>query len=110
MACFIVPLTLAVFTTLLHRKFPAKYHIEWLNAMLWGGSLMLAVEHVAHGEVVPYPPFLTGGNVLGEMLSIGVPMAMVCVFIWAGMVAVGTRLIRRAEEGLETRTGILRGR
>ena len=27
--------------------------------MLFGGSFLLAAEHVYHGEVVFYPPFLT---------------------------------------------------
>ena len=33
--------------------------LKWLNTMLWGGSALLCVEHIWHGEVVPWPPFLT---------------------------------------------------
>jgi hypothetical protein len=108
MACFLVPLALAVVTTALAKRFPDRFRVWWLNAMLWGGSLMLAVEHVAHGEVVPYPPFLTGGDVPGEMFRVGVPMAATITAIWGGLVAASAKLIRRAEAGLKTRTGILR--
>ncbi|MEM1689857.1 MAG: hypothetical protein QXX33_03300 [Candidatus Hadarchaeales archaeon] len=108
MACFVVPLFLGILTTLLSKKFPKEWHVGWLNAMLWGGSLMLMVEHVAHGEIVPYPPFLTGGNVFGEMLHIGVPMALASVFVWVGIVKINASIIKRAESGLRTKTGILR--
>ena len=27
--------------------------LKWLNTMLWGGSALLCVEHIWHGEVVP---------------------------------------------------------
>ena len=30
--------------------------LKWLNTMLWGGSALLCVEHIWHGEVVPWPP------------------------------------------------------
>ena len=84
MACFLVPIGLGVITTALRRKFSRVWKIDWLNIMLWGGVLMLAVEHFAHGEIVPYPPFLTAGieEVLPEMLSIGVPMTLAIVALW----------------------------
>ena len=51
--------------------------------MLWGGVLLLCIEHMWHGEVVPFPPFLTAMNapeeipaMLGEMATVGVSMAI----------------------------------
>ncbi len=97
MACFIVPLGLGIVTTALARFFPKRWNIQWLNAMLWGAVVMLAVEHVAHGEITPYPPFLTAGimQVLPEMLSVGGPMALFSTGIWASLVVVNEFMSRR---------------
>lgn len=94
MACFLVPMGIAVITTLLRKKFPEKYHVNWLNALLWGGVLMLAVEHLAHGEIVPYPPFLTAGvaEILPELLTIGLPMAIITTVAWGTMVTVDLKI------------------
>ncbi len=94
MACFIVPGAVAVVTTVLRKRFPRGYYIDWLNIMLWGGVVALAVEHIAHQEIVPYPPFLTAGllEVLPEMLSIGVPMTIFVVIAWAIMVVIANRV------------------
>ena len=73
---------------------------------------MLAVEHIAHGEIVPYPPFLTAGlaEVLPEMLKIGVPMALANVFIWSAMVTInlkiGEKIRQSTTKAMETRIGI----
>jgi hypothetical protein len=115
LACFLVPTGLAVATTLLRKKFPQKYHASWLNALLWGGAVMLAVEHLAHGEVVPYPPFLTAGlpQVLPEMLTVGIPMALANVLIWSVMVTIdlkiGEKMRRALTRGMETRMGTKTG-
>ncbi|MBU2102327.1 MAG: hypothetical protein KKF80_02940 [Candidatus Omnitrophica bacterium] len=99
MACFLVPTAAAIVTTAAGKKVPEKYHINWLNSMLWGGVAMLAVEHISHGEVVFYPPFLTAGlpEVLPEMIRVGIPMT-VCIFIiWGVMVAVAARVDKRVK-------------
>lgn len=90
MACFLVPMTTAVVTTVTRKKFPEKLHINWLNTMLWGGAIMSAVEHVINGEIVPYPPFLTAGlsSVLPEMLKVGVPMTLSIFVVWGVMLGV----------------------
>ena len=87
MACFLVPMGLGIITTLLSRFFPKRLNIQWLNAMLWGAVAMLMVEHVAHGEILPYPPFLTAGliEILPEMLSVGVPMTIASASLWTSM-------------------------
>jgi len=97
MACFVVPTSTAIVTTVLRKKVPHKYHIEWLNSMLWGGAVMLAVEHVAHKEVVFYPPFFTAGikEVLPEIMKVGIPMTLAIFFVWAVMVTVATVMEKR---------------
>ncbi|MCM8796162.1 MAG: hypothetical protein NC928_05730 [Candidatus Omnitrophica bacterium] len=97
MACFLVPTTVAIVTTAVRKKVPERYHINWLNSLLWGGVAMLAVEHIAHGEVVLYPPFLTAGlpEVLPEMLKIGVPMTLSIFLIWAVMVAIAAARVTK---------------
>ena len=99
MACFAVPTAAAIVTTAIGKKVPEKYHLDWLNSMLWGGVVMLAVEHIAHGEVVLYPPFLTAGlpEVLPEMIKIGVPMTLCIFLIWGVMVAVAATLDKKAK-------------
>ncbi|MEM2282127.1 MAG: hypothetical protein QXH26_01060 [Candidatus Hadarchaeales archaeon] len=107
MACFLVPMGLAILTTAFSRKFPEKLKVSWLNALLWGGVLMLAIEHLAHGEIVPYPPFLTAGihEVLPEMLTVGVPMTFLILAVWSGMVLVDLKIAERARIG--PRLGVL---
>ena len=98
MACFLVPSALAVVTTTFRKKIPTKYHIGWLNTMVWGGTLALALEHVAHEEIVAYPPFLSAmssaantATMLQEMATVGTAMLVVCVAAWAAMVLVYNR-------------------
>ena len=117
MACFLVPAAEAIVTTVASKvikqkekesvslpedtiketvrtKFSAK--LGWLNNMLWGGSALLAFEHIWHGEIVPYFPFLTAVSngeiteMLSEMGSTGVMMAAIVTAAWAGMVAVSS--------------------
>ena len=38
---------------------PLSRKLKWLSNMLLGGSVLLAFEHVWHGEIVPWFPFLT---------------------------------------------------
>jgi len=63
--------------------------------MLWGGTALLALEHVWHGELVPWPPFLTAmqtpgetGPMLHEILTYGVIMTAVVIVAWGIMVGV----------------------
>ena len=93
MACFIAPMSLAIVTTIFRKKIPENLKIGWLNIMIWGGVIMLAVEHIAHGEVVLYPPFLTVMQtpaeipvMLQEMATIGGTMTIAILFIWLVMV------------------------
>ena len=63
--------------------------------MLWGGSALLALEHIWHGEIVPFYPFLTAVNnpedtqaMLNEMAVSGTAMALVVTFAWAGKLVI----------------------
>ena len=93
MACFIAPMSLAIVTTVFRKKIPEDLKIGWLNIMIWGGVIMLAVEHIAHGEIVLFPPFLTAMQtpseipiMLQELATVGVTMTIAIVFIWLIMV------------------------
>ena len=117
MACFTVPAAEAIVTTIAGKiikskekhqtvdasknttdvsspKIPFSTKIGWLNKMLWGGSALLAFEHVWHGEVVPFFPFLTAvengeaAEMLHEMATAGVSMALLVTAVWGIMVGV----------------------
>lgn len=129
MACFTVPAAEAIVTTIAAKiiksreakgltkkpeagdeiqkiKFSTK--LGWLNNMLWGGSALLAFEHVWHGEVVPFFPFLTAvsdGNaaeMLHEMATAGVSMAVLVTAVWGVMVGVSTIFEKRQNKSINT--------
>ncbi len=110
MACFAAPTTVAIFTTLFRKKFPEQWHIGWLNAMIWGGAAALTVEHVAHGEIVPWPPFLTAMSspaetvvMLQEIASVGIPMTIALVVAWFVMVIIYEQFIAVDRRGATAR-------
>lgn len=119
MACFIVPGAEAVVTTIATKvvkskengemvndshevRIPFSTKLGWLNKLLIGGSGLLAFEHVWHGEVVASFPFLTAvtngetSEMLAEMGSTGVLMALSVSAIWLGMVIVSSVVESRA--------------
>ncbi len=120
MACFAVPVAEAVVTTIVQKvlakkeqsskaKNPFSRKLKWLNNMLWGGSALLAFEHVWHGEVVPWFPFLTAAEnpestseLLPEMSTVGVTMAVLVTVVWLAMVAVSSLIEKRAQAPLAT--------
>ena len=82
--------------------------LSWLNMMLWGGSILLLFEHVWHGEVVPWFPFLTAASspestqtMLHEIMTVGVGMAVLVTAVWAVMVLVADLIAKRSEEPSE---------
>lgn len=117
MACFIVPTVEAVAVTAAKKQIARKAKsgaspestqrslnlvrkLTWLTNLLWGGALLLAFEHLWHGEVVPYFPFLTAltersttQQMLFEMGTVGVGMAVLVTVVWG----VGVALIRANE-------------
>lgn len=128
MACFVVPGTEAIVVTaaaVLLKKYeqnkaqvklssgnastkaPVKTgfarKLFWLADLLWGGVVLLAFEHLWHGEVVPFFPFLTAATegpeavseMLSEMASVGVLMAVLVTVIWVAMVLVSAAIEKR---------------
>ena len=105
MACFIAPMSLAIVTTVFRKKIPEALHIGWLNIMIWGGVIMLAVEHIAHGEVVLYPPFLTAMQtpaeipvMLQEMATVGGTMTIAILCIWLIMVVISQKITQNIKK------------
>ena len=93
MACFIVPTVAGMVAHSQKKRFPAHWHVEWLTTMIFGGAVGLAVEHFAHGEIVPWPPFLTAmanpadaTAMFHEMALVGIPMTLALVAVWAVLV------------------------
>ncbi len=108
MACFIVPMSLGIATTIFRKKIPAALKIGWLNIMLWGGVLMLAIEHIAHEEVVLYPPFLTAMQtpaeipvMLQEMAVVGGSMTIAVITIWLILVAATNQMTKTKQKALK---------
>jgi len=104
MACFLVPTALGVVTTAFRKKFPKRWHVNWLNSMIFGGAVALAVEHIAHGEIVPWPPFLTAMSnpadtaaMLSEMAAVGIPMTVALVAAWVVLVVAYETMVTTRE-------------
>jgi len=105
MACFLVPMALAIITSILQktvRGLSEKLGLWKLNVMLWGGVIILAFEHIWHGEVVPWPPFLTAMSnpadipvMLNEMATIGSTMSIAILFTWTLMLTTSKIIIPR---------------
>ena len=133
MACFTVPAAEAVVTTIAGKIIKSKEKkqglsgavntkpdsegsekiswstkIGWLNKMLWGGSALLAFEHVWHGEVVPFFPFLTAvkdgeaAEMLHEMATAGVCMALLVTAAWGIMVGVASMFEKKSKNENKT--------
>lgn len=122
MACFLVPTAEAIVTTVVQKTIgkkavkenahnhPFLKKINWLNNMLWGGSALLAFEHVWHGEIILEFPFLTAAadpaeaaEMLHEMATSGVAMAALVTVVWAGMVLAATAIEKRPVQESLTR-------
>ena len=128
MACFLVPTVEAIAATAIAKvmeskevsrdiakvqkdaesmevagKIPFSRKMKWLSNLLWGGSVLLAFEHVWHGEVVPWFPFLTAAansadaaEMLHEMATVGVTMALLITAVWGVMLLVSSSIEKRA--------------
>ena len=69
---------------------PLMRQLPMLEKMLWGGTVMLVVDHIINGEVTWRYPFFTALNEVGgavvmlrEMLTVGLPMSLVLTALWA---------------------------
>lgn len=128
MACFLVPAAEALVSTVVTKvvekkekkaeekgetavkesapavRVPFSQKLKWLCNMLWGGCILLAFEHVWHGEVVPWFPFLTAAGdpeeasaMLHEMATVGVTMAVVVTVAWLGLLGIVSALEKRVQ-------------
>ena len=134
MACFVVPAAEAVITTVAAKvlekkesasesvqvsfngvttteavKIPFSRKLKWLNNLLWGGSALLAFEHVWHGEVTPWFPFLTATSnpvdaveMLHEMATAGISMTALVTVVWLAMLGVAKIMEKNAIASAKT--------
>lgn len=116
MGCFVVPAGEAVVVEIAKKILSQnKYNqikensfvkkSKWLTNLLWGGSVLLAFEHVWHGEIVPFFPFFTAAynpgdfaRMLHEMATVGGSMAGLITCVWIGMVVVSNAIENRGVE------------
>lgn len=91
------------------HKIPFSQKMKWLSRLQWGGSALLAFEHIWHGEIVPFFPFLSAMNdpadtaeMLGEMATIGTGMALLTTGVWLAMLAVSNVIEKRALKSAKT--------
>lgn len=123
MACFLVPAAEAVVVKTVEKmvkkseaeavlstgnneekeiKIPLSRKLNWLSHMLIGGVILLLFEHIWHGEVVPWFPFLTAMSspdgtaaMLLEMSTAGVCMAVLVTVVWAVMCFAADSIVSR---------------
>ncbi|MBO4497593.1 MAG: hypothetical protein IJL07_00760 [Lachnospiraceae bacterium] len=124
MACFTVSLAEAIVVKVVQKRvakkeklaeekhdasvekplIPMSTRLGWLTKLLFGGSALLAFEHVWHGEVVPWFPFLTAMNdsadaveMLQEIGTVGVGMAALVTAVWFVMSKTALYIVGRPE-------------
>lgn len=120
MACFTAPLAEAIVVSVAKKVIAKKEKtaastdtvsegkillsekLGWLENMLWGGSALLAFEHVWHGEIIPYFPFLSAAlnpqdflQMLREIAVNGVGMALLVTAVWGVMVYLSKKFEKR---------------
>jgi hypothetical protein len=112
MACFFATMAEAAVTTVVikhiekkekksgeqeasHTRIPWSRKLKWLNNLLWGGSALLAFEHIWHGEITAQFPFITALNnpaevlpMLKEVATVGVGMAALVTLAWVFMIKI----------------------
>ena len=87
------------------EKVPMSRKLKWLTYMLWGGVVLLCYEHIWHGEVVPWFPFLTAmsdpadaAEMFHEMATVGVTMAVIITVTWFVMCKVSDAIMARKSD------------
>ncbi|MEM1527731.1 MAG: hypothetical protein QW290_06455 [Sulfolobales archaeon] len=110
MACFLAPLVAAGIVTVVQRLAKTagkKLELGILSTILWGGSILLTIEHAWHGEIVPYPPFLTAMyspadlvTALHEISTAGVSMVLASLGMWGGILSFNKLLDHRKSSRL----------
>lgn len=85
MSCFLAPLAEAVVVSAVRKgnekkiqrnnAHPLLRELPTLEKMLWGGSLMLVVDHAINRELTTFS--------WHDILTVGIPMAVVLTAVWA---------------------------
>lgn len=133
MACFVVPAAEAIIVTAAYfaaknretkiearsfategkfesnsKKITWSKRLSWLLGLLWGGVLLLAFEHVWHGEVLLYPPFLSAmssaedtATMLHEMATVGTSMAVFVTSVWGAVCLFVQAKVKKANKKIE---------
>ena len=132
MACFLVSATVGIGAAVARHivknhenklelegktQLPEKFgsDIKWsqklayLELTLFSGSFLLAIEHILHGEVVPFPPFLTAASnpadlaeMLTEMGTVGVAMLAILLVAWGvGVLIADYFKFKKRKKGLK---------
>jgi uncharacterized membrane protein (DUF2068 family) len=119
MACFVVPAAEAVIVKAIEKTvvkdtsdskqgISMSRKLKWLSGLLIGGAVLLAFEHVWHGEVVPWFPFLTAmynpadkAEMLHEMATVGTSMAVLITAVWGVMCLAADAIVKRAPKKAE---------
>ncbi|OYT38099.1 MAG: hypothetical protein B6U89_06345 [Desulfurococcales archaeon ex4484_58] len=110
MACFLVPLGLGVILAIVKKLVKnISTKLDLLIKLLLGGSFILAIEHLWHGEIVPWPPFLTAMNnpaeipvMINEMLINGTLMSITIISIWISTQIIKNYLIIKHQKTIKT--------
>lgn len=118
MACFITPLLTGIVVLIVSKLWRGanKLKLHILTYLLLGGSLVLAVEHLWHGEIAPYPPFLTAMRgpedipvVLNELGAVGGSMTLSTLALWCSILALSREVKIKGEPPLSITTTLERG-
>ncbi len=87
------------------QKIPFSRKLKWLTNLQWGGAVLLAFEHIWHGEIVAWFPFLSAmsdkgdaAEMLHEMATVGIAMAALTSVVWLIMLAVAALIEKRAQK------------
>ena len=114
MACFTGPVAAAAVTAAIrhslakkadsHRcAIPWSVKLKWLEKLFWGGALLLALEHIWHGEIGFSFPFLTAvkngetAAMLEEIATVGSAMTGLIIAVWIAMVLIAERIVERSD-------------
>lgn len=79
--CYTIPLAATLILNGIKKvKKIQNFHLERLNLLFLGGTIMLVVDHLWNGEI-----FLIGGNIIKDLL-LGFAMTGAILGIWGIMI------------------------
>ncbi len=132
MCCFIAPMAEAIVTTVTTivleqtdksaqqtnalqvatKKQTICKNLKVLSKMLWGGSVLLAFEHVWHGELQAFYPFLTAASspeslneMWHEVATVGTSMAGLVTVAWGALMVVRSKFHKAVPAEVSAKAG-----